>query len=337
MHTLAKYGSTYLEVQDCKYKNIHVFYNQHEGTHLDTILANTITGFSNYIREIKPDLIVVHGDRVEPLAAAFVGASNNILVAHIEGGEVSGTIDEGIRHAITKLSHVHFVANDEARQRVMGMGENESSIFPIGSPDIDLMLSPNLPTLKEAKEKYEIPFNEYGILSYHPVVSELESLKMNMDRLISACWESNKNMIVIYPNNDPGSDIILHGYESIKNLKQFRIFPSIRFEFFLTFLKNAKFIVGNSSAGIREAEVYGIPSINIGSRQRGRTAGNSVWHVSDDKAKILEALTNIEDKPTIPTANSYGLGNSCVKFYEILKGDYVWRIPTQKSWKNIGQ
>ena len=139
MHTLSKYGSTYDEVRKQKYKEMYIFMNQTHTTAMDIILANTIIGFSNFINEIKPDMIVVHGDRVEALAGAIVGSLNNILVAHIEGGEISGTIDELIRHSITKLSHIHFVANKEAKKRLIQMGEIDSNIYVIGSPDIDIM------------------------------------------------------------------------------------------------------------------------------------------------------------------------------------------------------
>ena len=149
MHTLSKYGSTYNEIEKYDYHNIFVFMNQTHTTDADIILANTITGFSNFVKEISPDLIIIHGDRIEALAGAIVDSFNNILVAHVEGGELSGTIDESIRHTITKLSHLHFVANADAKRLILQLGESKNNIFVIGSPDIDIMKSNKLPSITE--------------------------------------------------------------------------------------------------------------------------------------------------------------------------------------------
>ena len=201
MHTLSKYGSTFTEVQKEGYKNVFVYMNQTHTSDADVNLSNTITGFSNFVKEIKPDLIVIHGDRIEALAGAIVGAFNNILVSHIEGGELSGTIDEIIRHTVTKLSHLHFVANDEAKTRLLQMGESENSVFVIGSPDIDVMKSKNLPSIKEVKNHYDIIFTNYAILVFHPVTTELDSLKEQISQLVNAVIQSKRNYVVIYPNN----------------------------------------------------------------------------------------------------------------------------------------
>ena len=212
MHTLSKYGSTYIEVEKCGFRNIYKFINQTDSTKMDTILSNTILGFTNYVHEIRPDLVIVHGDRVEALAGAIVSAFNNIRVAHIEGGEVSGTIDEAIRHAITKMCHVHFVANEEAKKRVLQLGEREDSIFVIGSPDIDIMQFDNLPDLNEIKGHYAIEYDRYAILIYHPVTTELDRLQRDIAGVVSAVIESNRNYIAVFPNNDEGTKVILEEY-----------------------------------------------------------------------------------------------------------------------------
>ena len=121
------------------YKNIYMNMNQHIGDRMDMILSSTISGFSRYVHELEPDLIVIHGDRVEALAASIVGALSNILVAHVEGGELSGTIDDSIRHSVSKMSHIHFVCNQYAQERLINMGDPKGNIFEIGSPDLDLM------------------------------------------------------------------------------------------------------------------------------------------------------------------------------------------------------
>ncbi|MDD3118286.1 MAG: UDP-N-acetylglucosamine 2-epimerase, partial [Victivallales bacterium] len=179
MHMLERYGSTYLEIGKCGFESVFVHFNQMRNTSsdMDIVLANTITGLGHYIREFRPDMIVVHGDRVETLAGAIVGALNNILVAHIEGGEISGTVDELLRHSVSKLAHIHFVANAEARRRLIQMGEEPDHIFVIGSPDIDLVLGDQLPELDAARRYYDIPFERYGIFCYHPVTTEVGRLQ----------------------------------------------------------------------------------------------------------------------------------------------------------------
>lgn len=336
MHTLSKYGSTYKEVVKEGFKNIYVYINQTDYTPMDIILANTIIGFHNYVNEIKPDLIVVHGDRVETLAGAIVGAFNNIRVAHIEGGEVSGTIDESIRHAITKLAHLHFVANEEAKNRVRQLGESEDTIFVIGSPEIDIMLSDKLPSIEEAKKRYGIPFDRYAILIYHPVTTELDRLDRDIKEVVDAVIESEKNYIVIYPNNDPGSEVILKEYNRLEDNDRFRIFPSIRFEYFLTLLKHCVFIIGNSSVGVRQAEVYGIPSINIGTRQKNRRKNSkAIINVNPNKREILEAIKKAEKMERVTPELYFGNGNSAKRFYEVLKNPNTWKLPYQKFFVDV--
>ncbi len=335
MHTLSKYGSTYREVEKEGYNNIYKYINQNTNTKMDIILSNTILGFSNYVNEIKPDMIIVHGDRLEALAGAIVGAMNNILVAHVEGGEISGTIDEVLRHSITKLSHLHFVANKEAKKRVVQLGEDEENVYIIGSPDIDIMLSSNLPTLKEAKNRYDIDFAGYGIFIYHPVTTELDQLKDNIKEVVSAIIESKENYIVIYPNNDKGSNIILEEFQRLKDKKYIKIFPSIRFEYFLTFLKNCQFIIGNSSSGIREAEIYAVPSINIGSRQENRSLNSKIINVTEKQSEILRAIKKAK-KQELSSSFNFGNGGTSEKFYKILCGQKIWNISYQKNFVDIG-
>jgi len=334
MHMLKKYGYTCSEVEKCGFKNIHKYVNQNTNDSMDSILAKTISGFSDYIKELNPDLIVVHGDRVETLACASVGSLNNILVAHIEGGEVSGTIDELIRHSTSKLSHIHFTSNDESKNRLIQLGENPDNIFVIGSPDIDIMLSNTLPFLDEVKDRYKIPFSKYNILLFHAVTTEHDDIRNQVKILVDAILESNQNFVVIFPNNDNGSDIILNEYERFKKLPRFKVFPSMRFEYFLTLLKNANCIIGNSSCGIREAPLYGIPTINIGSRQNNRSDSDSIVNINYKKEDILSSLT-AADFPIDSKLHKFGLGDSDVQFCNILEDANIWNINNQKKFIDI--
>lgn len=332
MHLLEKYGSTYLEVQKDGYKNIYVDFSQTNIGNMSYDLGNVIQNLTAYVMHIKPDMIVVHGDRIDALAGAIVGALNNILVAHIEGGEVSGTIDESTRHAISKYAHIHFVCNEVAKRRLIQLGEESNRIFVIGSPDIDILISNSLPSIEDAKSWYEIPFEKWGILMYHPVTTEVGELRRKIREVVDAVISSKRNYIVIYPNNDMGTDIILNEYERLRNNNRFRLYPSIRFEYFLTLLRHSDFMIGNSSAGVRETGVYGIPSIDIGSRQKGRyldTIGN-IQHVNEDETEILNAIDCIDNYRI--QSFEYGKGNSTEQFMEIVSKEDVWKISIQKKF-----
>jgi UDP-N-acetylglucosamine 2-epimerase (hydrolysing) len=267
------------------------------------------------------------------MAGAIVGALNNILVAHIEGGELSGTIDELIRHSITKLSHIHFVSNEEARNRLIQMGETPETVFAIGSPDIDIMLSNDLPPISKVKRKYGIPFREYGIFIYHPVTTELDRLEANIQQAYAALLDVDMNFVVIYPNNDIGADTIIENFSRLENNPRIRIIPSMRFEHFLTLLKHAMVIVGNSSAGIREAPVYGVPTVDIGSRQLNRFEYASILNVPDDKSRIVEALQHLPKlvKPSL----HFGHGESAKLFMVQLRNEQLWHTPRQKQFKDM--
>lgn len=335
MHLIEKFGNTYQEIIKDGYKNIYIDFTQAHTGVMSYDLGNVICNLSGYVNQIKPDLIVVHGDRIDALAGAVVGALNNIKVVHIEGGEISGTIDESIRHAITKFSHLHMVCNEEAKNRLIQLGEEEGNIFVIGSPDIDIMLSEKLPSLNDAKARYDIDFDEYGLVMYHPVTTEFDSLQEKINNIVTALIESQKNYVVIYPNNDLGSEIILNEYKRVKGNKHFRMFPSVRFEHFLTLLKNAEFMIGNSSAGVRETGIYGVPDIDIGNRQRGRynVIDSNIQHVNEDTNEILHAIDSVScyRKKTF----YYGRGDSTQKFMDIINNDAVWNIEIQKKFIDI--
>lgn len=336
MHLDEKYGATVNEIYKSGFNNIHTFQNHAGAEFMDRTLAKTIIGFSEYIATQKPDLIVVHGDRVEALAGAIVGSLNNILVAHIEGGEISGTIDELIRHSVSKLCHLHLVSNEEAKKRLIQMGELESSIYVIGSPDLDLMNPTNLPSLNIVKEYYEIPFKDYAIVMFHPVTTDYKNIKQNAKNFVDSLLNSNENFVVIYPNNDLGTEEILLEYRRLENNSRFKIYPSLRFEYFLRLLKETRFIIGNSSAGVREAPYYKVPTIDIGTRQSNRGQANSIINVAYDSEDILLAIKNISSKKQeIIDINEFGEGNSNELFLHLLESDIIWEVNCQKQFQDL--
>ncbi len=331
MHTLSRYGATWDEVRKSGVEQFHIFINQGAGDGMDLILSKTISGLSDYVKELTPDLIVIHGDRLEALAGSIVGTFNNILVAHIEGGEVSGTVDEAIRHSVSKLSHIHFVSNEEARVRLRAMGELPENIHTIGSPDLDILKSGNLPSIGAVKEKYEINFDSYAILLFHPVTTELELLVDHLELLISTLETTPHSFVVIYPNNDPGNDLIIEKYNLLHQRSNYKIIPSMRFEYFLTLMKHCLFMIGNSSAGVREAPFFGIPAINVGTRQNGRASSQTIFNCDFDASQIITGIEKASGKRYTPV-RSFGDGESTKKFREIMEAGSIFNIEIQKQF-----
>jgi UDP-N-acetylglucosamine 2-epimerase (hydrolysing) len=337
MHMNSFYGSTIDEIKKSGFNNIYPFINHESTDNMDRTLAKTIDGFSHFIAEIKPDLIVVHGDRVEAMAGAITGSLNNILVAHIEGGEVSGTIDELVRHAVSKMSHIHLVANKKAKNRLIQIGELPESIFILGSPDLDLM-SPNmLAPLRDVNKHYDISFDTYAIAMFHSVTTEYNDIQKHAKHFVDALLKSNDNFIIIYPNNDLGSKTILMEYKRLEKNKKIKIFPSLKFEYFLTFLKNAEYIVGNSSSGIREASYYSTPAVDVGSRQNNRIKGLSIFHTSNDCNSILKGISLSKKFESRESKNisPFGKGNSDKLFLNILNEGSIWLTDHQKQFQDI--
>jgi UDP-N-acetylglucosamine 2-epimerase (hydrolysing) len=336
MHTLAEFGLTINEVIKDKVGELHTFSNQSIGDNMENVLANTILRLSETIKTLHIDLLVVHGDRVEAIAGAIVGAFNNLRVAHIEGGEVSGTIDGSIRHAITKFAHGHFVSNSEAANRLIQLGENPQTVFEIGSPDTDAILNDILPSIDETKSHYEIPFEKYGILIFHPVTTEINSLKQQALNIIEGLIQTKLNFIVIRSNNDYGYKEIEEAYKNLAGNKNFKWFPSIRFESFLSLLKNADFIIGNSSAGIREAQYFNVPAINIGTRQKNRSKSNHIVNINPEIDEVINAIKNLKNLDVASGLKlDFGVGNSGELFLKTLNSPEFWKIPIDKTFIDL--
>ena len=333
MHMLKKYGSTYTHViQENKgYSKIFLYKNKKANKSQDQILADTVLGFSNFILKIKPDLVVVHGDRVEALAASMAASINNFIVMHIEGGEISGTIDEHIRHAVSKFSHIHLVSNKDAKKILISLGEQKKNIHIVGSPDIDIMKSKFLPSIDKVKKRYNINFDRYGIGILHPETTKISEINEMAKKYCEILNRSKKKYILIYPNNDPGSDTIIKNLKRLSlDRKRFRVIKSMRFKYFLTLLKNSQFIVGNSSAGIREAPFYGIPTIDIGERQKFRGNSKSIKNFNFNNKMMLEHIKNLNKK--FKSSYYYGSGDSILKIKKLINKPFFWKTKVQKHF-----
>ena len=329
MHMMARFGLTWNEVRDFKVGTVYPFVNQNASDSMASVLSKTVQGLSDFVIESKPDLIIVHGDRVEALAGALVGTLTSTLVAHIEGGEVSGTVDEIIRHAISKIATFHLVSNQDARNLLLQMGEEPEKIFVVGSPDVDILMSNNLPSIDQVLSHYDIQFTKYAIAILHPVVTEQDFLPAQASDFFHALRQTGDNFVIIQPNNDPGCEVILSELEILKPNSTFRIIPSMRFEYFLTLLKHANFIIGNSSAGVREAPYFGVPCINVGTRQNERVHSKLVINSKFTVEEILESVKGIANILKVPEMN-FGIEGCGVRTLNVMRKDEFWKANRQK-------
>lgn len=326
MHLLSEYGLTVNHIISDNLAPVITMDNQSIDEKMEIVLAKTTIGLSKILEENPIDLLVVHGDRVEALAGAATSSLKNIRVAHIEGGEQSGTVDNIIRHAVSKFSHFHFVANNSAKKVLEKIGEKSDSIFIIGSPETDILLSDKLPNLDSVKKRYEIKFEKYGIIIFHPVTTELNEIKVQVTNLSLAAKESGLNFILIQPNNDNGSTIIRKELLELSKMDNFKFVPSMRFEFFLSLMNSADLVLGNSSAGVREAPYFGTPSVNVGSRQEKRVDTSTIptiINVEPQKDLILASINQAIKLKRVKT-KSFGDGNAARDFTKVLMNSKIW-------------
>ena len=331
MHMMKRYGLTKLEVARMQGVGVYEFENQSYGDPQDEVLARTMLGFSQFVRQKTPDLVIIHGDRIEALACALVTATNYIRSAHIEGGEVSGTIDEMLRHCNSKLATYHFVSSEVAAQRLRAMGEDPESIEVIGSPELDFHAASSGVKLEDVRLRYDITAPEYGICTFHPVTSETASMVSQADGLFSALEDSGRYFVVIAPNNDPGSDVIFARIERLPR-ERFRVLPSMRFAHFSELMKNAACIVGNSSAGVREAPFLGVPSLDIGTRQTNRSMAPSVFSVDAHDAPGIAKFLAEQWGIRFDRHAGFGSGRAASAFVNILNDPQFWRRGMQKRF-----
>jgi UDP-N-acetylglucosamine 2-epimerase (hydrolysing) len=335
MHLLRRYGYTVHEVERAGLERLHLIPNQVEGEPMALVLANTMQALTRLVHEERPDAIVVHGDRVEAMAGALVGALTNVRVVHIEGGEVSGTIDDSLRHSISKQAHVHLVANDTAARRLRQLGEERERIFVVGSPEIDILTSPSLPTARQVRARYAIPFDTYGVVLLHPVTTELDTVPAQaaavVDTLLDTVASGDLNWVVIDPNNDEGCVAVRQALDRLTGPRFVRI-PSMRFEYFVTLMRHAQVMVGNSSAGVREAPVLGTPSVNVGTRQRDRSDAASVVNVPADRNAIAAGIARALAVPRLPGLPEFGVRGARERIIALLEGEQIWQPPLYKRF-----
>ncbi len=327
-HLLKKFGFSYKEIIKDGYK-IHRKIKMFSEPLDDTLLGNTIAfskctkGIAKTLNEIKPDLAIVTVDRVETLAIASACALMNVPIAHVQGGEVTGTIDESIRHAVTKLSHYHFVSTELSKKRIIQMGEKKKNVYNVGCPYTDILENIKK-NKKKSKEFLKITNkkDKYIIFIMHSVTTNISEIKTNLKNIINVINKLSEEYYIFsfLPNTDPGCNFIIN---NLKKNKKIKIINNLHSNLFLELMKYSDFMIGNSSSGIREAPTFKVPYICIGSRQNGRERSINVIDVNYDYDEIMSKVNFIKNNKKFKQklkrcTNVYGKGNVAKKMYKFL-------------------
>ena len=338
LHLVKKYGYTINEINKDKFKifsKFKMFDNEYfinnDGAEMVKAIGKVFLNISHLLTKSTPDLILSGFDIAANFAISVAGAHMNIPVAHIQGGEVSGSIDESIRHATSKFSNFHFTANKETKNRLIKLGEIPKNVFPVGCPSIDALLSEKLINKELIKKKFKINLDEnFLVVIQHPVTSEQDTLSQ-INKTLSVIKNSKMQHLVVFPNNDSGSKKIL---QEIKKTNLNYVLTLTLSEY-RTLLGGKMILLGNSSSGIHEAASFKVPVINIGSRQSGRFKPTNVLNVNYSKKEIEKAIKKVMSqnfyKKIKNIKNPYGDGKSAFKIIKIIKKLDLRNFDTQKK------
>ena len=314
------------------------FYMIVEGENPITMAKSTGLGMiecSMIFNNLQPDIVVLVGDRFDVMAPAIAASFMNILIAHTMGGEVSGTIDESIRHAITKLAHIHFPANEEAKERIARLGEVEKMIFNVGCPRIDIVKQQLgnhrngeridqesfFATYKGVGGKFDIEKEPFLLVSQHPVTTEYGRNLSSINETLYALNELQMPTIMIWPNADAGSDEISKGIRHFREIHKpewLHLFLNLPIPVYVKLMDLAACMIGNSSSAIREGSFIGTPAVNVGNRQNMRTRGKNVIDVDYDRSAIVDAVQQQINSNRVKGEQIYGKGDAGGKIAEIL-------------------
>lgn len=329
---LDRYGSAVNFIERDGFPIIAKVFNVLEGENLTAAAKTTGIGIlelSTVFDNIKPDIVVTIADRFETMATAISAAYMNIPLAHIQGGEVTGNIDEKVRHAITKLADYHFVASEGARARVIRMGEDPGMVFNTGCPSIDLAVE----AMKNSGEQFDVfryykgvgneldLSNGYIMVMQHPVTTEYNESRKHIEETLEAIVSIGMPTLWFWPNVDAGADGTSKG---IRAYREKNGTPNVHFlknaepEHFLLMLRGAKCLVGNSSVGIRECAYLGVPVVNIGTRQNRRDRGNNVIEAAYDRQDIQRAIYSWVNTSPPDSSDIYGGGDAGLKIANLL-------------------
>ncbi|MEE9379248.1 MAG: UDP-N-acetylglucosamine 2-epimerase [Candidatus Lokiarchaeia archaeon] len=328
MHLLKEYGHTIdlIKKDNIPIKKIIPMYDENDSSNsaLGKAVGRSIINFTEVLSELKPDILLILGDRYEPLVAAITASTLKILIAHIHGGDVSGTIDESLRHAITKLSHIHFPASPKSAKRIELMGEEKWRINMVGSTTIDNILHEKLLSKQEICKEFELNESErIALCIQHPNIYESEKAGTQMNITLQVLRDLKLQVIIIYPNNDIGSELIIKEINKYEGFPRFKIYKNIQRRIYLSLIKNVDFLIGNSSSGLIESPIFKLPVINIGDRNKGRETAENVIDVIHDYDEIKNAIKKALSKEfrdlCKAVKNPYGDGKASERIVRILE------------------
>jgi UDP-hydrolysing UDP-N-acetyl-D-glucosamine 2-epimerase len=333
---LDRYGSTVNYIERDGFKITEKVYMVIEGATLTTSAKTTGIGImelSTTFDNLKPDMVCTIGDRYETIATAIAASYMNIPLVHIQGGEVTGNIDEKVRHAISKLADLHLVSNEDARQRLIRMGEYEEKIHITGCPSIDIareVMDDQAMDFDPCEKyggvgKYINPKEDYIVVMQHPVTTEYEKTRQQAKELLKAVHEINLPTFWFWPNPDAGSDgtsSVLRSYREEHPQNAFRFFKNMEGHDFLKLLLHSKCLIGNSSVGIRECSYMGVPVVNVGSRQNRRLRGHNVIDTDYESNNILKAIQQQLDHARYPADPIYGDGSAASQIANVIATAY---------------
>jgi len=294
MHLSDEFGYTVKEIEKDGfriYAKLDTLNKEDTGAGMAKYIGNTILKLAEVFENLKPDILLLLGDRGEMLAGAIAASCMNILIAHIHGGETSGSVDEGFRHTISKLAHIHLVATEESKQKLISLGEGPSRIFVVGAPGLDDIFENSIPP-EEIAKKYNLDLSHPIILLVqHPVVTEVEDAPNQIRETLEAIIELKFQTIVIYPNADAGGRRMIRAIQEYEKKYPFiKAYKTLPRREYLSLLNVATVMVGNSSSGIVEAPSFGLPVVNIGTRQKGRLRAGNVIDVGYNKEEIKNSI-----------------------------------------------
>ncbi|NXS08153.1 GLCNE kinase, partial [Neodrepanis coruscans] len=339
-HLIDDYGNTYRMIEQDDFDihtRLHTIVRGEDEAAMVESVGLALVKLPDVLNRLKPDIMIVHGDRFDALALATSAALMNIRILHIEGGEVSGTIDDSIRHAITKLAHYHVCCTRSAEQHLIAMCEDHDRILLAGCPSYDKLLSAKNKDYMSIIRMWlgeDVKTRDYIVALQHPVTTDIKhSIKMfelTLDALISF----NKRTLVLFPNVDAGDKEMVRVMrkKGIEHHPNFRAVKHVPFDQFIQLVAHAGCMIGNSSCGVREVGAFGTPVINLGTRQTGRETGENVLHVrdADTQDKILHAL-QLQFGKQYPCSKIYGDGNAVPRILKFLKSIDL-KEPLQKKF-----
>jgi GDP/UDP-N,N'-diacetylbacillosamine 2-epimerase (hydrolysing) len=334
MHLDPRHGHTVSEIKAGGLTiagEIPVRLSEDDESFMARAIARTIEGCCDIFERERPDLMLLLGDRGEMLAGAIAAIHLNIPVVHIHGGERSGTVDEPVRHAISKLSHYHFTATEEAAERLRRMGEDPKSIFVVGAPGLVSLTRDRVASkadcLAAAGWTNDQPF---ALLVFHPVVQRAAEGADEMRELLAALRRAGLRIVALQPNADLGANAIRAVLEEEKEAGDLALFTHLERDMFVSMMAHADVMIGNSSAGIIEAASFGTPVVNVGSRQQLRERSENVIDVEADPGSLDAALAEARTRGRLAGANVYGDGRAAERIADLLATLPVTRSVLEK-------